>query len=118
MPTGDTSASAAPPAKLVTKACLVLAPKAVLAPSKLLPALDLPNFSAALKKLLVAGMVLTPRATLLARLTNPITGINAVPKVVIPSATLPAVPSGVKPRNSLVPSANAVTSFVVSVSYM
>ena len=92
MPSGATSASAAPPAKLVTSACFVLAPKAVLAPNKFLPALDLPKFSAALKNLLVAGIVLIPRATLLARLTHPITGIRALPKVVIPSAILPAVP--------------------------
>ena len=116
VPSGATKASAAPPAKLVTSACFVLPPKAVFAPKNAWPSLERPNFSADLKNLLVAGIELAPRATLLARPTQPITGIKAVPNVVRPSVIKPAVPSGVKPRASFVPSAKDVTSLVESVS--
>ena len=112
VPSGATKPSAAPPAKLVTKACFVLEPKAVFAPKNVWPVEEAPNLSADLKNLLVAGIVLAPRATLLARPTQPITGMSAVPNVVKPSATNPAVPVGW----GFIDSANSVTSLVESVS--
>ena len=82
-------------------ASLALAVNALSDARRASPVFDLPKASAPALSILLEGRVAAPRATELALPTHPITGIKAAPKVVMDSAVLPAVVSGVKPRKSL-----------------
>ena len=116
MPSGATIISAAPAVRLVVAANFALAVNALSDPRRALPGFDLPKASAPALSILFDGSVAAPRATELALPTHPITGINAAPNVVMDSAVLPAVVSGVNPRKSLADSKPLVTALLVLVS--
>ena len=107
---GATNTSAAPVAKEVDAASLILLP------SIALPEADFPKASADLANLLAPGITFAPLATAFARPNQPTIGIATEPNVTIPSDIFPAVPVGVRFNDSFVPSKNSVTSRLVSVS--